>query len=412
MKKALKHAFTRLTVMTLILMIGVLLSGYGLVMAEIVSVNLFKKSSSTSVVPINNYTIGTASNPVAIFLSTSTSATIAANVLPAQSSSTSNNFLTSNGSSASWGSIPSAGALSYYMNYATSSVTGFKQMIYTPTSTVNTIASSSLANGGLITKFITPTSTPSLSFIPAGRFETHIHASSTGITSMIYAEIWEVTSTGTDITKIGTSNTSANLATTTSENQLYFTTSNTYTMASTSSRLALKVYRAGTGTSTVTLFLGGTTDSHIHVPMDLSTLVPYSGATQNVDLGTNTITSNGATLSRVNHPFQWTIEYASTSENSNIFIFNATSTINKIVAVNKTAGDTITFNLGYSSSRATATGSLNKLFSSNQTVTSTTTPTVLTINASSTPNTGDSLIFFTSAASSTEFTLTGYYSEN
>lgn len=114
----------------------------------------------------------------------------------------------------------------------------------------------------------------------------------------------------------------------------------------------------------------------------------------------------------INAPIQFIIESPTASEKDGIFIFNATSTINKITAVNKSAGDTVTFGLGYSSSMATATSSLNQLFSSAQTVTATTTPVTLTINASSTPNTGNVLQFWTTAASSTQFILTGYYSEN
>ncbi len=120
----------------------------------------------------------------------------------------------------------------------------------------------------------------------------------------------------------------------------------------------------------------------------------------------------GITKSSVLRPFQFVIESATSTENDAIFIFNATSTINKITAVNKSLNDTITFGLGYSANRQTATSSLNNLFTSAQTVTATTTPVILTINASSTPNTGDNLIFWTTAASSTQFTLTGYYSEN
>lgn len=129
---------------------------------------------------------------------------------------------------------------------------------------------------------------------------------------------------------------------------------------------------------------------------------------------TSTALSNigGITKSSVWRPFQFVIESATSTENDAIFIFNATSTINKITAVNKSLNDTITFGLGYGANRQTATSSLNNIFTSAQTVTATTTPAILTINASSTPNTGDNLIFWTTAASSTQFTLTGYYSEN
>jgi hypothetical protein len=99
----------------------------------------------------------------------------------------------------------------------------------------------------------------------------------------------------------------------------------------------------------------------------------------------------------------WTIEYPISTEDDDIFTFPASSTIKSVYCVNKTAVDTVTFNLFYSSSRATATSSASPVFSSYQTCTATTTPTLFTSFASSTPPTGSVLRFITNAASSTQF---------
>lgn len=111
-------------------------------------------------------------------------------------------------------------------------------------------------------------------------------------------------------------------------------------------------------------------------------------------------------------PIQWVIENPTASENDSHFIFRVASTISSCAAVNKTHGDTVTFGLGYSSSRGTATSSLTQVMSSTQTVTATTTPATITLNGTLTPGANNPLIFYTTAASSTQFTLTCFYSEN
>ncbi len=143
--------------------------------------------------------------------------------------------------------------------------------------------------------------------------------------------------------------------------------------------------------------------------------IAYASTTPAVITASSSIqvstTTTGYNIGAKNYPIQFIIENPTATENDAIFIFNATSTITKVTAVNKSQGDTVTFGLGYSTSRATATSSLSNLFSSAQTVTATTTPVTLTINGSSTPGTNNPLIFWTTAASSTQFTLTGYYNE-
>ena len=131
----------------------------------------------------------------------------------------------------------------------------------------------------------------------------------------------------------------------------------------------------------------------------------------------STLKFHDGTAERVLNPEKcfapsWVIENPTAIEDIPILVFNNTSTITKVRAVNKTTNDTVTFNLGYGPSRATATSSLFKTFTSAQAVTATTTISSVSINASSTPNNGDILRFFTTAASSTQFTLDVCYREN
>lgn len=105
------------------------------------------------------------------------------------------------------------------------------------------------------------------------------------------------------------------------------------------------------------------------------------------------------------------IERPSTSEDDAIFVFQNAATIQKVYAVNKTNGDTVTFNLFHHTSRATATSSASALFSSYQTNTAYTTPTAYTSFSDATVDAGGVLRFVTSAASSTQFLLTIYYTD-
>jgi hypothetical protein len=109
----------------------------------------------------------------------------------------------------------------------------------------------------------------------------------------------------------------------------------------------------------------------------------------------------------------FTIENPTASENIGIFIFEATSTIYKVYGVHRdnSAANTITFNLVHNPNRQTSTSTV---FATNQTITSTTTATVLTsFGVGTTTVAADSILrFTTSAASTTQFTLTIYYKED
>ncbi len=105
----------------------------------------------------------------------------------------------------------------------------------------------------------------------------------------------------------------------------------------------------------------------------------------------------------------WTVSGETSNNKDIIHLFRSTSTITKVLAANKTAGDTVTFNLAYNADCATATSSFtNSVFSTPQTVGSTTS-TVLISLASSTPGINSCLVYYTNSASSSEFHLDIYY---
>jgi len=135
-----------------------------------------------------------------------------------------------------------------------------------------------------------------LAFIPAGQFEFHIHASRAGGNFTVYAEIWETDSAGVDIALIGTTEHSTNTTTSEAEYRLFFVTINTYTLASTASRIVCRIWAITTSSATCNLYVGDTADSHLTLPtntVDASNFIPYIGATANINTGAFTVTSAG-----------------------------------------------------------------------------------------------------------------------
>ena len=194
----------------------------------------------------------------------------------------------------SWQTTPAQGAFLYYFTDTASSPTAtYLQMLLGPYTPKTTLSFTSLSGTSVLKDWATQAGSPGLTFIPAGQFEFHIHAAQTGGTkaTTLYAEFWEVSSAEVDIARIGTSESSSALTGSEVEYRLFFTTANTYTMTSTSSRIVARVYAAvagGGSAPTVALYVGGEADSHIALPsvtVDASSFVPYSGATTGVDFG-------------------------------------------------------------------------------------------------------------------------------
>ena len=193
------------------------------------------------------------------------------------------------------------GSLSYYFQNSSSSIPGYKDMFITPYTVFTTYSTGSVPTNAVLLNFVTPVSQPNLSFIPAGQFEFHIHGSKTLGTAHLYAEFWECTSSGTDINLIGTSALSPALGSTELEYRLFFSTVDVYTMASLSSRVVVRIKATTSSLPTIDLYYGQEADSHITLPsptVDSTNFVPYTNATQDVNLGSHNFTTSGTISSK------------------------------------------------------------------------------------------------------------------
>lgn len=231
----------------------------------------------------------------------------ATNTVSSVSPSTAGFILTSNGVSANPSfQIPAIiGSLTYFFTNTASDVAAELQQTLSTFTPKTTQSFAGLGAGNtLLETFITNASNPNLSFLPAGTYEMHVHADQTVGTrnTALYAEIWEATTLGVDIAKIGTTGVSANLTGSEIEYFVDFSLGSVYTFASTASRIKTKLFASGAAlgsNSTVNIFVGDEADSHISLPgpiADVTNFVPYTGAVKSVNLGPNSITALSATL--------------------------------------------------------------------------------------------------------------------
>ena len=205
-----------------------------------------------------------------------------------------------NSDAPSWETIPLSGQYLYYLQDTASDVALYKKQIITPYGSKTTISNISVINGQLLAQWITDPNYPNLSFIPSGLVSVHINASRTSgaKNTKIYAEIWETDSLGVDISLIGTTSASVNLSGIEISVVLEFTLASPYTMASSASRVATKVIAdvSGAGSAPdIDLYFGGTVDSYTAFPsiiISANNFVPYTGATQDVDLNAQSLTNS------------------------------------------------------------------------------------------------------------------------
>lgn len=136
-----------------------------------------------------------------------------------------------------------------------------------------------------------------------------------------------------------------------------------------------------------------------------------------VNTTANTLTFNsGGTQLYLNpehllYPFY--IENPASNEDIGLWVANATTTITKVLCVNKGTLDSANVNLVWDNSRQTSTTTTaSKLFTSFTACAATTTPISLTLTGSTTVNTLQSLRFITSTASTSGLTLTIFGRDN
>jgi hypothetical protein len=162
------------------------------------------------------------------------------------------------------------------LNIAYSNVSGDFQLLTAPYNPKSTMTVAMPTGAGTITTsmltFVTPSGAPAVTFIPAGLLACHVHTARTNTfvgTAAVQCLFTEVDSTGNFIGTIGTTEPSANLALTETEYELDLPLGNVYTMASSSSRIAVTVQLVQTSVSVAgnfQFFVGGEADPHILVP--------------------------------------------------------------------------------------------------------------------------------------------------
>ena len=202
----------------------------------------------------------------------------------------------------SWGPCPTAGTLTYYITPTASDLTNGSaiitqdvKMLTPPYSPITNIDAANNASGDVVLQSgATDPGFPGLTFIPAGVYTFHIHAErlSGNRAVTLYGVFREVSATGTPVGTIGTQTESTPALTGSQlEYVLQMPDGNTYSLASATSRIVLDIHAVFTGGSsntTVRLFVGGTADSHISLPsntVDATTFVPYTGATNDLNMG-------------------------------------------------------------------------------------------------------------------------------
>ncbi len=126
-----------------------------------------------------------------------------------------------------------------------------------------------------------------------------------------------------------------------------------------------------------------------------SITVDSNGRLSSAANGTNTTSSKS-----------FIIENPTASEDDSLITMPSAGTLKSVSCVNKSIGDTVTFNIQWAQSRQATSASSSNAFTSTTTCTATTTASYPTMNGSSTFVANDILRFITTAASSSQFEMT------
>jgi len=174
----------------------------------------------------------------------------------------------SNGNASVTNCFVPPGQLTYYFSDTASDISTYLQATTAPYSP-KTQLNFAVANGtNTVQNWATVPGQPGLTLIPAGVYSFHVHASkAAGANVSIQTQFVEVNAAGADIGVIGTSDATGNLATTEAEFDQAFVDANTYTLASSTSRIVARVQSVVSGgPGTAHIFVGGTADTHISIP--------------------------------------------------------------------------------------------------------------------------------------------------
>lgn len=162
--------------------------------------------------------------------------------------------LTSNGvgSDPTWqaaASNSSLGNWTFYFTNNASSIATYYQLDQAPfvTASVNITKTPIPSGNTVIANFATDANIPNLSSITEGTITVQIYANQSAGTRQVqlYAELWDVNSSGVDVTKIGTTANGAVLTGAVTKYTLTFSLTPSYRMGTNSDRIDVRVYASG-----------------------------------------------------------------------------------------------------------------------------------------------------------------------
>ena len=201
-----------------------------------------------------------------------------------------------------WQPFPTSGQSVFYFQSSATDVSGVKLMASTQQVAQSTITLAGATDGVQISTWITSVNVPFATLIPSGIYTVRLHAAQTSGTknAHVYAQIWETDSSGSYISQIGdTSAHTANLSAVDVEYTVSGSILSNYSLSGTGSRIVVKIFVMvlGVGSApTVEIYYAGHADGHLALPANstvITTLVPYDGALQNVNLGIRDLTASG-----------------------------------------------------------------------------------------------------------------------
>lgn len=198
--------------------------------------------------------------------------------------------------------IAVAGSKTYYAyaTQATSSPAYYNMSV--TASTTQTTKTYILANGtNYVQNWITATGEPGTTVMPAGNYIVDLYAyrSSGSASILLSLQVWEVSSTGADVSLIATTHATPNLTGTSAQYQVAVTAPQ-HTMASSNDRIVMRLVAVTTGTPTLAIAMGDGSPMDLVTPgltVDTTNFVPYVGATKNLNLGAYNASTTQLTVS-------------------------------------------------------------------------------------------------------------------
>lgn len=204
-----------------------------------------------------------------------------------------------------WAELPSNATMTFMFSATNSDIGGYESAPALSAFTAG--ASTSITTGltttpALMATFATNVGYPNTTTIPVGII--HVHYETTKAAGSnnyyTYAEIYKRTSGGTE-TLIATSDNSAQTALNTLQQVTVGASVAAAVALNLTDRIVVKIYGVMTSsTANVDLTYDNNTDARVELPVasvDATSYLPYTGATRDVDTGTNGITTNDLTIS-------------------------------------------------------------------------------------------------------------------